>query len=143
MTSMDTTEKIQKLMAARGLESQALLGRKLGLHPSKVSRFINGIYELKAIEWVRLARELGVSVDYLLDPAREQPDDELTREDWAVVLMARSLGHPEAIARLMRAAGDPGGGTAKPVQAAPSIMIGGGESRVADGPGRSRPPKKA
>lgn len=149
MANMETAEKIQRLMAVRGFASQRDLGRRLGMHPSKVNRFVNGEYELKALEWVRLARELGVSVDYLLDPARERAEDELAREDWAVVLMSRSLGHEESMARLLR----PLAGTAEDVasvkvaprriDAKPSAVEDGGESRVADPPNPSRPKRKA
>lgn len=145
---MRTHEKLQSLLKSHGYAKQVEFARRLGVTDDMMSRWLNGKSRPSDLEYVRLARELGVTVDYLLDPARIDPVEVLGEDDRMILRMVGMLGHREAMARLLR----PLAGTAEgegnvgmrpsQVEVEPSVVEG-GESRVADRPGRSRPKKKA
>lgn len=98
-------EKVQKLCVKKGLD-QSALAEAVGLSRSSISRILSGGQEPKlAVAW-KLARLLGVPLDYLADEESEEPgqggailfvsEDELT-----ILKLVRRLGMEESMDRLL------------------------------------------
>lgn len=101
---MGYAEKLKRLCAIRGLD-QSALSERLGVPKSSMSRIFSGVQEPKLMLAFRLAKELGVTLDYLADDALDVDpaghwavvnEDELT-----ILKLVRRLGHDESIDRLL------------------------------------------
>lgn len=85
MEAMRLQEKFPILLELRGLK-QADVARLTGIDPGAVSRIKTGEWTPPIEKALRLARALGVSVDYLIDPDQDDPPPPLLSEDEADVL---------------------------------------------------------
>lgn len=96
--------KLQKLCALRGIDQTALAAR-VGVSKSSISRVLSGIQEPKFQLMYHLARELGVSLDYLVDESAEIDPSlhlvGLTEGEMTVLRIVRRLGVDAAIDRLV------------------------------------------
>lgn len=113
---MGYAEKLQKLCVQKGLD-QAVLAEAVGLSRSSISRILSGAQEPKlGVAW-KLARLLGVPLDYLAD---EESDEEAERsgalvrvseDEQTILKVVRRLGVEESMNRLLavHAAGERGG----------------------------------
>jgi transcriptional regulator with XRE-family HTH domain len=96
---MSFAEKVYRFMLHRGLNQQRL-ARLSGVSDSEISRILRGKSSPSLEYATRIARALGVSLDYLVDEGRGAGDGEaigvsndLERE---VVRLAGSLGPRQA-----------------------------------------------
>lgn len=100
---MEFSEKIRRLLKAHRL-SQADLAKSLGTNQQQVSRWLDAKAPPKAAYLLRLARALGVTVDYLIDDAQDEPapGPGLHPDEAYLVRVVRGIGlnFEEAIARL-------------------------------------------
>ena len=101
---MGYPDKLQQICVLRGLD-QASLAATLEISRSSVSRILGGIQEPKLrVAW-KLARALGVSLDYLADDdMTEEPGGAIVRlsEDERTILkLVRRLGTEAALDRLL------------------------------------------
>lgn len=107
---MEFSEKIRRLLKAHRL-SQADLARSLGTNQQQVSRWLEAKTPPKAAYLLKLARALGVTADYLIDDAQDEPapGPGLHPDEVYLVRVVRGIGldFEEAIARLWGA--EPGG----------------------------------
>jgi transcriptional regulator with XRE-family HTH domain len=101
---MGYAEKLKRLCAIRGLD-QSALAERLGIPKSSMSRIFSGVQEPKLLLAFRLARELGVTLDYLADDSLDADpaghwavvsEDELT-----ILKLVRRLGLDQSIDRLL------------------------------------------
>ena len=97
---MDLGRKVLNLRKDRQIEQQ-VLARLSGITPSALSKIEHGINHPGAMVLYRIARQLGVTMDYLLDPKEpyparanektpiERPKEKvkkvITREEWALI----------------------------------------------------------
>jgi transcriptional regulator with XRE-family HTH domain len=77
---MTLKEKVDKLWVARG-RSQASLATLIGVSPQRMSLWMNGTGAPKPEQLLRMARAIGVSVDYLADDAAEAPPPPAITDD--------------------------------------------------------------
>lgn len=107
---MDFPSKVRKLLDACRM-SQADLAESLGTSQQQVSRWLESGKPPKADYLLRLARALGVTVDYLIDDTQDEPapTSGLRPDEVYLVRVVRGigLGFEEAVARLW--SGEPGG----------------------------------
>src|SRR3954452_12247611 len=100
---MTLEEKIQNRMARLGLKGQKL-ARKSEVSDSEISRILAGKSRPGLENAFRLARALGVSLDYLADDALEtdpvQNTDPLTTDEREVLDLAQGIG-PSRAARVL------------------------------------------
>lgn len=96
-----TTEKLEAALDASGLK-QADVSRKSGVSTGALSEFLAGKRNLRFDQVARIARALGVSLDYLADDAAKEPPAPLGEpERWAVdFIQAKELTKKEVIDRL-------------------------------------------
>lgn len=87
--------------------SQAKLARRLNISPSTVGMYEQGRREPSADMLLSLARELGVSVEYLLtgspgagDAVRLSPRPAIGKEDKSLIASLRSLSRDELLVLL-------------------------------------------
>src|SRR5947209_7898816 len=113
---MGYTDKLQRLCALRGLDQSGLASR-LGLSKSSISRILSGAQEPKLRVAYDLARELGVTLDYLVNDAPDLgPSDQLVMLSEAevdILKLVRRLGSEVAYARLLNLAPPPTVATAE------------------------------
>src|SRR5271166_5494716 len=97
---MKLEEKLSLHMARRGLNGQKL-ARVSKVSDSEISRILAGKSRPGLENAFRLARAVGVSLDYLADDALEtdpaQSKDPLTPEEREVLDLAHLLGNSRAI----------------------------------------------
>src|SRR5262245_11297659 len=103
---MTLAEKILRALDRAGMK-QAQLARASGLSPSAVTAILKGTRRLYADQAFKVAKALGVPLDYLMDDALEDPPQrraaaELTTEQTTLLQAVETLGLPfrEALARL-------------------------------------------
>lgn len=101
---MGYAEKMKRLCAIRGLD-QSALAERLGIPKSSMSRIFSGVQEPKLLLAFRLARELGVTLDYLADDDHDADPaghwTVLTDDEMTILKLVRRLGHDVAIDRLL------------------------------------------
>ncbi len=86
-------EKLRLQMSLRGMNQQRL-AREAGVSDSEVSRILNGKSQPGMENALRLARAVGVSLDYLADAAQEAGTSAGGPDLWEkeVLALARDLG---------------------------------------------------
>jgi transcriptional regulator with XRE-family HTH domain len=95
--------KLRALVDARDLSLRDV-GRDVGVSYQTVARWLGGVNRPKAAQALALARLLGVSLDYLLDDAQDDPHPgRLTDDERIILRLAAKLTPDEAIRRLMAA----------------------------------------
>lgn len=105
---MRVIERIEKIRALRGL-TQEELERAAALPRNRIPKWVGGRGVPSGPQSLRLARTLGVPVEWLVDesapeePPRQEPG--LSESDWLVLDVARKIGHAEVIAILTRTGG--------------------------------------
>lgn len=89
---MEAIEKIKKLMTERGL-NQSDLAEMTGASRQKISLVLNGGANLKSYQMLRLARGLGVDLEYLVDVDMDdpKPSSHLSDDERAVIQVYRAL----------------------------------------------------
>lgn len=103
---MGYADKLQRLCALRGLD-QTTLAERVRLSKSSMSRIFSGLQEPKISLAHELARELGVTIDYLVDDDHDPekiPGDHLvpvSTDELAVLKIIRRLGVDNALDRLI------------------------------------------
>lgn len=95
------TAKIKALLDARGL-SQNELARLAGVHQPRISEWFGGSGGPSLLTALRIARALGVPLEYLADDGQDAPDPALSQEEANILEMVRTLGVPEARRRLLQ-----------------------------------------
>lgn len=96
---MTLKDKLQMLMARAGLNGQKL-ARMSQVSDSEISRILQGKSRPGLDNAFRLARAVGVSLDYLADDAldvdaQSVPADSLTSEDRKILALAAKIGRGE------------------------------------------------
>ena len=109
---MGYAEKLQRLCVLKGLD-QAALADRVGISKSRVSRILSGAQEPKLGLAVALARELGVSLDYLVEEGPERDAAHhcvpITEDELTILKLVRRLGAEVALDRLLARPAAPGG----------------------------------
>jgi transcriptional regulator with XRE-family HTH domain len=97
---MELKTKLQTLMARKGLNGQKL-ARLSQVSDSEISRILQGKSRPGLDNALRLARAVGVSLDYLADDEIEAepaaPADPLSTEERKILTIVPKLGCPEAL----------------------------------------------
>ncbi len=101
---MTLKDKLQMLMARAGLNGQKL-ARKAQVSDSEISRILQGKSRPGLDNAFRLARAVGVSLDYLADDsidvdAQSAPADNLTAEERKILALAGKIGRGEVLTLL-------------------------------------------
>jgi transcriptional regulator with XRE-family HTH domain len=94
-------EKVRALMKSKGM-SQVELASRIGTRQQVVSRWLDKDKPPKARYLARIAVELGVSVDYLLDDGQAKFRPVLDPEEAKILDLAREIGYQVARRRLLR-----------------------------------------
>ncbi|CAN5714885.1 hypothetical protein BH23PLA1_BH23PLA1_17770 [soil metagenome] len=106
---MGYPEKMQRLCSLKGVD-QSALADQLGLSRASISRILSGSQRPKLEVAFRLARALGVSLDYLLDDSMEVDHASqlmmVSADELTILKLVRRLGHDVAMDRLLGV--DPG-----------------------------------
>lgn len=89
---MEVAEKVKKLMTERGL-NQSDLAEMAGVSRQKISLVLSEAASLKSYQLLRLARGLGVDLEYLVDAAMldPKPSSHLTDDELAILQVYRAL----------------------------------------------------
>jgi transcriptional regulator with XRE-family HTH domain len=104
-------EKLERLIPPT---QQKTYEERAEIPKGKITKWRRGEQHIRLEEAWRLARELGVSLDWLADDAREMPPgDEMSPEMRRVIEIAEELGPQVARARLIQS---PGPAEAGPVK---------------------------
>lgn len=101
MKSEKFRSKLRLMMKRRNF-TQDRLAEKLGTDQSRVGNWCSGKHMIGTEYLVPLARELGCSVDYLLDDAIERPSPADNAAEERLLSMIRVVGYVEAERRLMQ-----------------------------------------
>jgi transcriptional regulator with XRE-family HTH domain len=100
---MELKTKLQNLMARKGLNGQKL-ARLSRVSDSEISRILQGKSRPGLDNALRLAKAVGVSLDYLADDEIEVepavPGDPLSPEERKILNIVPKVGPPEALAIL-------------------------------------------
>src|SRR6516162_3630420 len=92
---MDLKTKLKNLMNNRGLNGQKL-ARLSKVSDSEISRILQGKSRPGLDNAFRLARSVGVSLDYLaddgLDAEPPRPEDHLSPEERRILSLAQKIG---------------------------------------------------
>ena len=101
---MTLKDKLQMLMARSGLNGQRL-ARKAQVSDSEISRILQGKSRPGLDNAFRLARAVGVSLDYLADDSidvdsQSAPADNLTAEERKILALAGKIGRGEVLTLL-------------------------------------------
>ncbi|GAC1335847.1 MAG: hypothetical protein NVSMB14_03380 [Isosphaeraceae bacterium] len=90
---------------------QTALAERLNLPKSSISRIFGGSRELKVGLAREMARELGVTLDYLVDDSVEDPSSDqfvaVSEDELTVLKLVRRLGVEVALDRLLQVADPP------------------------------------
>lgn len=96
-------EKLQNLIVDRGL-TQTVFEPMAGLPENRISKWAGGQGEPTARQALRMARQLGVSVEYLIDDQLDRdpgaPSVPLSLQDQMILEAYRAFGFQEAWRRL-------------------------------------------
>lgn len=102
---MGYPEKLKRLCALRGMD-QSQLAEKLNVPKSTISRIFSGSRELKLGLAREMARELGVTLDYLVDDSLDEPLTDqyvmVTEDEFTLLKLVRRLGMEVALSRLLQ-----------------------------------------
>jgi transcriptional regulator with XRE-family HTH domain len=97
---MKLTEKLQMLMTRQGLNGQKLARLSL-VSDSEISRILQGKSRPGLDNAFRLAKAVGVSLDYLADDTLDvdttRPADLLSPEERKILLVAQRIGVAEVL----------------------------------------------
>lgn len=100
---MRFAEKVRNLLKVQRL-SQSELAAMLGTSQPQVSRWLEGDNPPRWDYLLKMARALGVTADYLIDPALEEPPrpPDLSEDERFLLQLIRDLGltREEAVRRL-------------------------------------------
>ena len=92
---MELKDKLQTLMARRALNGQKL-ARSSGVSDSEISRILQGKSRPGLDNAFRLARSVGVTLDYLADDSLDveppSPEDHLPSDERKVLSLAQKIG---------------------------------------------------
>jgi transcriptional regulator with XRE-family HTH domain len=92
---MELKDKLQMLMARHALNGQKL-ARSSQVSDSEISRILQGKSRPGLDNAFRLARSVGVSLDYLADDSLDveppRPEDHLSSEERRVLALAQKIG---------------------------------------------------
>jgi len=103
---MELKQKLQLLMASRNLNGQRL-ARLSRVSDSEISRILQGKSRPGLDNAMRLAKAVGVSLDYLADDSLEAepaaPEEALTADERRILALCEKLGLSEALAILENA----------------------------------------
>jgi transcriptional regulator with XRE-family HTH domain len=96
-------EKVEALIHLRGF-SAAEVSRKTGIHPSRISEWGRGEGEgsQSPLVFLKLARALGVTADFLLDDAQDTYKPALDEEESKILELVRDMGPQVARRRLLQ-----------------------------------------
>ncbi len=99
---MNVIEKMVVLAKRKGLD-QGELEQLAGLPKGRISKWKGGTGSPTVKQAVRIARELGVDVGYLLNDAQAEPAPELSPGERSVLNVYRALrlSEEEAVTRLV------------------------------------------
>ncbi len=107
---MRYAEKLYQQMLLKRFNQQRL-AQASGVSDSEVSRILNGKSQPGMENAFKLARALGISLDYLADDALDadpsRPSDPISAEEREILDAAKALGHRQA-RRVLETAGDLG-----------------------------------
>lgn len=101
--AMKLGEKLTRWLDRMGLSAREL-SRRLGVSPPTIGRWASGEREPRRPELVKLAREMGVTLDYLADDGQDNPPaPEVTPDERLLLDTLRRAGiaPAEALARLL------------------------------------------
>jgi transcriptional regulator with XRE-family HTH domain len=98
------------------------MSRRTGISQSSLSEAIAGKRKLKLDQALKVARALGVSLDYLADDAQDEPPRPLSRDEEAVLDLFHALGLSRAEA-LRRLASQPTGEQSAAAPAGPWRLL--------------------
>lgn len=115
---MQLPKKIRMLRDRHGFRN-ADLAKLVGTSDQQVGRWCSGAYPPNLRQAVCLARIFGVSLDYLVDDALDEPPPappagvtpvppEAPVDDAYILKIVRELGHEEALRRLLAKESGPG-----------------------------------
>lgn len=111
-------EKVDLYMRRRGL-NQSELGRATGLPPTRISELLIGKYQGTTEARLRIARALGVTLDYLVDPEMAEPTPSLSAGEQLVLHAMSTLGvDPDAVVQAILHMARPGEGSGEQAEAA-------------------------
>src|SRR6516162_9337225 len=82
----------RKLIASLGELSQVQVSSLSGVSTTRLNKIITGKGTPYALELFRIARAIGVSLDYLLDDEQEEPAPGLAPDESKVIWLMRTLG---------------------------------------------------
>lgn len=103
---MELKQKLQLLMARRNLNGQRL-ARLSGVSDSEISRILQGKSRPGLDNAMKLARAVGVSLDYLANESLEDeptaPEEALSADQRRILGLCEKLGLAEALAILENA----------------------------------------
>jgi transcriptional regulator with XRE-family HTH domain len=98
--TMELKDKLQTLMARRGLNGQKL-ARSSGVSDSEISRILQGKSRPGLDNAFRLARSVGVTLDYLADDTLDveppRPEDHLSPDERKVLALAQKIGSAQVM----------------------------------------------
>jgi transcriptional regulator with XRE-family HTH domain len=133
---MGYVDKLQKLCILRGLD-QITLAQRVGISKSSMSRILNGTQEPKLLLAYKLASELGVTLDSLLDDSKQIDSESrlvtLTKAQTTILDLVERMGYDTALNRLIAVNGNLGTGDQKPLENEPAEATE-TPSRMANGP---------
>jgi transcriptional regulator with XRE-family HTH domain len=93
--TMELKDKLQTLMARRALNGQKL-ARSSGVSDSEISRILQGKSRPGLDNAFRLAKSVGVTLDYLADDTLDveppRPEDHLSLDERKVLALAQKIG---------------------------------------------------
>jgi transcriptional regulator with XRE-family HTH domain len=93
-------EKIIKRLVDLSWE-QKQLSVATGLAESRISRWLGGDGNPKPLQFLSMARALGVTVDYLIDDRQDAMSPMLSSEENYILETVRKLGYEVAVQRLL------------------------------------------
>jgi transcriptional regulator with XRE-family HTH domain len=100
---MELKDKLQMLMARKNLNGQKL-ARSSQVSDSEISRILQGKSRPGLDNAFRLAKSVGVSLDYLADDSLEveppRPEDNLSADERKVLSLAQKIGCAQVITML-------------------------------------------
>jgi transcriptional regulator with XRE-family HTH domain len=100
---MELKDKLQMLMARHALNGQKL-ARSSQVSDSEISRILQGKSRPGLDNAFRLARSVGVTLDYLADDSLDaeppRPEDHLSAEERRVLALAQKIGSAHVISIL-------------------------------------------
>jgi transcriptional regulator with XRE-family HTH domain len=97
---MELKDKLQMLMARAALNGQKL-ARSSKVSDSEISRILQGKSRPGLDNAFRLARSVGVTLDYLADDSMDveppKPEDHLTGDERKILMLAQKIGCSQVI----------------------------------------------